>query len=76
MVLIAFKTENPPNGVKGSILRDSSLNPIFLMRISFIYLKATGTSPNSMTSRFGTKLRITVVVLTSKNVLLISVAKP
>jgi hypothetical protein len=62
--------------VRGSILRVSSLKPIFLIRISLIYLKATGTSPNSMISIFGTKLRITVVVLTSKNVLLTSVANP
>jgi hypothetical protein len=46
IVLIAFKTEKPPNGVSGSILKVSSLTPIFFIRISYVALNATGISPN------------------------------
>lgn len=63
IVLIALRTEKPPNGVRGSILNTSSLTPTFLMRISLVALKATGISPNSMVSSFGIRVLMTVVVL-------------
>jgi hypothetical protein len=69
---MAFKTENPPKGVNGSILRVSSLRPTFLMRISWVYLNATGISPNSRTSLFGIRVLLTVVVLASINVFIVS----
>lgn len=66
---MAFKTEKPPNGVSGSSLIDSSVSPIFFTKISRVYLMDTGTSPNSRVDKFGTRLLLTVVVLTYKNVI-------
>jgi len=72
-VLIALSTENPPNGVRASILNVSLVIPTFLIKISWVYLKATGISPNSRTSSLGIKVLFTVVVLASINVLITSV---
>jgi hypothetical protein len=64
IVLIALSTENPPNGVSGSILNVSSLTPVFLISISLVALKATGISPKLIVLSFGMRVLITVVVLT------------
>jgi hypothetical protein len=42
------------------------------MRISWVYLNATGISPNSRTSLFGIRVLLTVVVLASINVFIVS----
>ncbi len=67
IVRIAFSTENPPNGVRDCKFNVSSIVPTFLIRISFVFRNATGTSPKSIISVFGMSVRFTVVVRTYKN---------
>ena len=66
MVRMAFRTEKPPNGVSDCKLSVSSIFPTFFIRISLVFLKATGTSPKSMTSGVGIRVRFTVVVRTCR----------
>ena len=66
IILIAFSTEKPPNGVSAYSYSYSSMLPTFFIKISYVFLKATGISPKSISEQLATRVLYTVVVRTYK----------